>query len=216
MSIYRALAPFRRAHFLRPRGPSSFTNLFDRDPFFAGIAPILNTELGQFQRYNFPRVDVKEGPKAYHLEAEIPGFRKDNLSIEFLDSRTLRISGKRGGIPATAGSDAVEPTEGDRADSELLTDDAAAKETIPTESAKNDEAATSVISRDTDSFDVVEAEEEFETMETERNQEVSFVRQWRLPEGVDQDAVKASLDHGILKVVLPKLKAEATRKVTIE
>lgn len=114
MSMYRALAPFRKAHFLRTRGPSSVADLFERDPFFAGIAPMLNTEFSPL-RYNYPRVNIKEGPKAYHLEAEIPGFRKENLSIEFLDSRTLRISGKRGGkaAPIEAANETVESTEGD-------------------------------------------------------------------------------------------------------
>jgi len=210
--MYRALAPFRKAHFLRTRGPSSVTDLFERDPFFAGIAPMLNTEFSPL-RYNYPCVNIKEGPKAYHLEAEIPGFRKENLSIEFLDSRTLRISGKRGGkaAPIEAANETVESTEGEYTVSGQVADSVASEEAVPTESVKTD----SEISEST-SKDVVQAEEDYQVVETERDEEFSFTRQWRLPEGVDQEAVKASLDHGILLVTLPKLRAEAARKIIID
>jgi HSP20 family protein len=206
MSMYRALAPFRKAHFLRPRGTSSFTDLFERDPFFAGIAPMLNAEFSPL-RYNYPRVNIKESPTAYNLEAEIPGFRRENLSIEFLDSRTLRISGKRGGKAAPA----VEETEGEYAASEKVADPVASEEAVLTESAKNDTEIPESASKD-----VAQAEEEYQVVETERNEEFSFTRQWWLPEVVDQEAVRASLDHGILSVTLPKLRAEAARKIIID
>ena len=207
--MYRALAPFRLAHSLRPRGPAPITNLFERDPFFAGIAPILNSQFGAFQRYSFPRVDLKEGPKAYRLEAEIPGFRKNDISIEFLDSHTLRISGKRGGkpvAPTESTAETVDSTEGNYSSYEPA-------DSVASEDAVSAEPTTIEASQDTNA---VQAEEECQAIETEREEEFSFTRQWRLPEGVDQDAVKASLDHGILSVTLPKLKAEAARKITID
>src|SRR5579871_6710425 len=196
MSFSRALAPFRRANLLRPRRNNPW-DIFERDPFFAGIAPLLNNEVTQFQRYNFPRVDIKENAKAYRLEAEVPGFRKEDISIEFLDPRTLRISGKRHSDRAPAEETASETSE--------ASNTVEAKQ-APPESTEGSEATADQGFKEVSS---VESEEGYEVMETEREEEVSFTRQWRLPEGVDQDAVKASLDHGILSIVLPKLKQEA-------
>ena len=213
MSFTRALAPFRRAHFLRPRSHDPFTSLFERDPFFAGIAPILNNELASFQRYNFPRVDIKEGPKAYRLEAELPGFRKSDLSIDFLDPRTLRIAGKRH-VNQSAMSEADDAAGNEAINEFPNTVDAKAPEsTESVEPTTTDKAVTEAQSKDVEAF---EAEEDYQVVESDRDQEITFSRQWRLPESVDQDAVKASLDHGILSVVLPKLKAEAARKVVID
>jgi HSP20 family molecular chaperone IbpA len=211
MSFTRALAPFRRAHFLRPRSHDPFTSLFERDPFFAGIAPILNNELASFQRYNFPRVDIKEGPKAYRLEAELPGFRKSDLSIEFLDPRTLRIAGKRH-VNRSATSETE--TGNQAVDESPNTVDAKAPESAESvEPATSDKAVTEAQSKEVEAFEVAD---DYQVVESDRDQEITFSRQWRLPESVDQDAVKASLDHGILSVVLPKLKAEAARKVVID
>lgn len=206
MSFSRALAPLRRGQFLRPRNNNPW-NVFERDPFFASLAPLFNNELAQFQRYNFPRVDIKEGPKSYRIEAEIPGFRKDDVSIEFLDSRTLRISGKRHVNRQTETEPADEAADTSSTIETKQTPEAA-EQTNASENAVSEEGLKEVQS--------VESEEGYEMMETEREQEVTFTRQWRFPEGVDQDAVKASLEHGILSVILPKMKAEAARRVTIE
>jgi len=215
MSFTRALAPFRRAHFLRPRAANSFERIFERDPFFAGLAPIINSEFGQFQRFNFPRVDIREGPKAYRLEAEIPGFRKNDLSIEVLDNRTLRIAGKRQ-LSKNAEAEGAEEAAG----SDNIIDSAntiESREPTSAETSENVEASTpanaEASERDVENF---QSEEDYELIETERDQEITFSRQLRLPGKIDQDGIKASLDHGILSVVLPKLKEEAGRKVTIE
>jgi len=208
MSLSRAIAPFKRANLFRPRRNNPW-DIFERDPFFAGIAPFLNNELTQFQRFNFPRVDIKESPKAYRLEAEVPGFRKEDINIEFLDPRTLRISGKR--HLARESAEGATQAEGSEAGSETVE----AKQTS-TEGSAGANSSTSAGEQEFKEVAPVEAEEGYEVMETERERDVSFTRQWKLPEGVDQDAVKASLDHGILSVTLPKLKQEAARKVVIE
>src|SRR5262245_47503152 len=93
----RVFAPLRRGgRFLRP-GYNTATplSIFERDPFFAGLAPLINSDLTQFQQYKFPRVDIRESQKTYRIEAEVPGLRKDNIAIEFLDPRVLRVSGRR-------------------------------------------------------------------------------------------------------------------------
>ena len=212
MNFTRALAPFRRAHFARPRNTNPFT-IFERDPFFAGIAPLINNELSAFQRYNFPRVELKEGPKGYRLEAEVPGFRKSDLSIDFPDPRTLRLTGKR---------HIRNPEAEDAAGSEALSDSANTVESKSPEANETTEAVDSsasdaaVTESGNKALEASDRGEDLQVVESEFDQEVSFTRQLTLPEGVDLKAVKASLDHGILSVVLPKLKVEVAQKVVIE
>jgi len=210
MSFTRALAPFRRAHFARPRNTNPFT-IFERDPFFAGIAPLLNSELSAFQRYNFPRVQLKEGPKGYRLEAEVPGFRKSDLSIDFPDPRTLRLTGKRHirTPDAEEGAGSETPSE-----SSNTVESNAGQSNEPNETVEASTSDTAVTETGNKAVEASEARED--VIESEFEEEVSFTRQLTLPEGVDLKAVKASLDHGILSVVLPKLKVDVAQKVVIE
>src|SRR6202451_2203285 len=133
MSLFR-IAPIRFAHSLRPRPNVAFRNLFDHDPFFARFAPIQKQPVASFQGYEFPQrfqfSDLKEAQKAYHLDLEVPGFRKNELSMDVLDSPLrLRISGKR---HASWGN-----PEGETATGTLLRlKDTDAVETVQTESTE--------------------------------------------------------------------------------
>ena len=213
MSFTRALAPFRRAHFVRPRNTTNPFAIFERDPFFAGIAPLINTELSAFQRYNFPRFELKEGPKAYRLEAEVPGYRKTDLSIDFPDPRTLRLTGKRH-IRTRQAEDATGSAE--LSESANTVESSQAESTEPSETVQSSTSDAEVTESGDKAVEGSEAGEDFQVVESEFDQEVSFTRQLSLPEGVDLKAVKASLDHGILSVVLPKLKTDIAHKVVIE
>jgi HSP20 family protein len=42
-----------------------------------------------------PAVNIKESNQDYVLEAELPGMKKENVQIEFLDNNTLQIKGSR-------------------------------------------------------------------------------------------------------------------------
>ena len=44
----------------------------------------------------------------------------------------------------------------------------------------------------------------------------SFERSLTLPEGVNADAIKASIDKGVLKVVVPKPAPAQTRKIEVK
>lgn len=63
---------------------------FDRDlmdfPFFGGTRT-------QAQSYS-PKVDILENQEGYVLRAEVPGFTKDELKIEYHDS-VLTLSGQK-------------------------------------------------------------------------------------------------------------------------
>ena len=215
MSLYRPFAFIRGAHFLRRPRVNNVFDVFERDPFFARMGSLLNAEMAKFQGYT-PRVQISEDPKAYRIEAEVPGFRKEELSIEFPKNRVIRIAGKR-----RVGGPVMEEVE--KAAGNFISFQSAdmieAREKASTETAENVEPTTA-------SSEVAESEskavkasesERMDIVETEQTQEITFSDQWLLPEDVDVDAVKAKLNHGILTVVLPKKEeAEIDRKVTIE
>lgn len=43
-----------------------------------------------------------------------------------------------------------------------------------------------------------------------------YVRTYRLSEEVDRDGIDASLENGVLRIVLPKIQQAATRKITVK
>ncbi|PKC16152.1 HSP20-like chaperone [Rhizophagus irregularis] len=74
------------------RFPASFPTLSDQQSFFR------------------PSVDVLENDKNYVIEAEVPGMKKEDLSVEFLDDGTLIMKGKieQGTAPSTEGMRTVD------------------------------------------------------------------------------------------------------------
>lgn len=69
-----------------PRSLSLFDEMFDdmfRDPFNSKISS-----------YNMMKTDIKEKDGNYLLDIELPGFKKEDISIE-LDNGTLTISANR-------------------------------------------------------------------------------------------------------------------------
>ena len=77
------------------RKPSIFSNEFhnmfnDLERATAALPGNALSSAGSFA----PRVRlIEEGP-AYHLEAEVPGFNKESLSIDFPDTQVLRLCGQ--------------------------------------------------------------------------------------------------------------------------
>lgn len=211
MSLYRPFASLRGAHFLRPRVNNVF-DVFERDPFFARMGSLLNAEIAKFQSYT-PRVQIFEDPKAYRIEAEVPGFRKEELSIEFPKPHLIRIAGKRHASGPVMAE--VEKAQGDFIPHQS-TDLIEARNKASTETTENVESTTAD-SEVADSESKAVKASEAEVVETEKSEEITFSDQWSLPEDVDIDAVKAKLDHGILEVILPKrAEAEFDRKILIE
>jgi HSP20 family molecular chaperone IbpA len=178
---------------------------------------MLNNEIAQFQAYN-PRVETFEGPKSYRIDAEVPGFRKEDLSIEFPKKRLIRIVGKRrvGGPVMTE----IENATGDYIPSKSA-DPIETREAVAAETTENSEPTTATESDvgETESKEVRSAEAggQNQVAKVEQNEEISFTSQWSLPEDVDVEGVKAKLDHGILSIFLPKtVEAEFEKKINID
>ena len=79
------LVPFNRnGSFLRPGGVRGFYNMLD--DFFADTwLPERNLVFDTF------KIDVKEDEKAYYIDAEMPGIKKEDISLSLNDGK-LTIS----------------------------------------------------------------------------------------------------------------------------
>ncbi len=154
------------------RYPSSFPTLSDRLPNF-------------FR----PSVDISETDKNYVIEAEVPGMKKEDLSIECLDDGSLIMKGKIETPTA--------PTE------KMRTVDAT-NNTSTTESGGTTE-------------DVVEAGAETTepTIWTSERMRGHFQRSFQFPSNINPEDVKATYRDGILKVVIPKLEKHR-KQISIE
>lgn len=86
-------------------GPLAPNDVFSWEPFramrdllrwdpFREMAPVLPAfEAFEAPKF-FPKFDVKETKEAYIFKADLPGIKKEEIEITFVDNR-LKISGKR-------------------------------------------------------------------------------------------------------------------------
>jgi HSP20 family protein len=151
-----------------------------------------------------PNFDVHETKDSYVLEGEVPGVSdKKNISIEFTDDKTLVVQGR------------VEKTlEGWRDEKGKQ------KEIEPasSEEQKKIEGAADQVAKEK-----VEGKGEMGKKKEKAGPKVwiserstgEFSRSFRFPTDVDVEGVKASLEHGILKVVVPKMEKRGVRKIEI-
>ncbi|TPX37003.1 hypothetical protein SmJEL517_g00782 [Synchytrium microbalum] len=178
MSLISRLFPEVRSALSRSHRPTAshlgqmqsvFDDPFFRDPF--ALAPSFLTR--DFPRQ--PAVDVRESDKEYEIVAEVPGLKKENLSLEVVNDNTLTIGGHYGTESTSSGPGVVEGS----------TDKAEA-----TKKGTGGEVMSSDSSRDT-------------IWSSERMQG-SFRRMFSFPHHIDPSKVTANLKDGILQVKVPK------------
>jgi HSP20 family molecular chaperone IbpA len=151
-----------------------------------------------------PNFDVHETPKEYILEGELPGLedKKKNLSIEFTDTNTLVVRGKiersfQSGTPPKG-------IEG-----------ATMKGAITSEGEKEQQ------NKDPKEVNVEkkrkEAGDEDDSVKYWVSERTvgSFQRSFSFPGEINQDNVKATLENGILKIVVPKKEKRGTKRIEI-
>jgi HSP20 family molecular chaperone IbpA len=153
-----------------------------------------------------PKADVREDKDSYNIHLEVPGIPQDRISVEWQDANTLTISGsteqrsERGERPQGF----VEGESKEKAHQPSVED-----EPETGEASKSTEVATAgkkEVGRPTESKWWV----------SERSYG-SFSRSFTFPTRVDQDAVKAKLNNGVLDITVPKqLKATHKKTITIE
>ncbi|CAG8447085.1 15410_t:CDS:2 [Acaulospora colombiana] len=152
--------------------------------------PAVPTVTNGFYR---PSVDVSETDKSYLIEAEVPGMKKEDLLVEFIDDGTLILKGK---------------TERARQEGTLPEGAEGMKTTDTTsEGRTNNGGDTSV----------VEATGEIREPTYWSSERVlgSFQRSFQFPGKVDPNNVKAAYKDGILSITVPKAERHGT-KISIE
>jgi HSP20 family protein len=147
-----------------------------------------------------PTFDVHETEREYVLEGEFPGLSdKNNVNIEFTDDKTILISGK-----IEREFKGVKDEQGNLIES--------------AEEQKKIEGDKTTAGQEADKSDKqVEKKEKAKGPKywvSERSVG-EFSRSFSFPGPVDIDQVKASLEHGILKVVVPKMEKKTGRKIEI-
>jgi HSP20 family protein len=148
-----------------------------------------------------PNFDVHETEHAYILEGELPGLDdKKNVNLEFTDDKTLMVSGRieRSWSSGTPPSKAVEgASEQKKIDSGEKTEEKAKDQAEGAENKKEQQKKSDV-----------------KYWVSERSVG-EFSRSFSFPGNVDIDKVKASLEHGVLKIVVPKMEKKGGRRIEL-
>lgn len=166
-----------------------------------------------------PKFDVYETASSYTLEGELPGLEKQNLSIEFTDPVTLVIKGhisKKSPTSETPKGEA--PKSGSRTPSPArslkatVEDDVDEEDKQKREVKKKSEAA---VEKRGEKRGEKRKEKEFKTRQWVSERIVgAFERSFTFPAGIEQEGVTAALEHGVLRIVVPKM-APVSRRIEI-
>lgn len=133
-----------------------------------------------------PKIDLTESSNGYVLIAEVPGFNKEDLSLEFIDECTLKIEG-----------------HSDKHDEKCIKN-----------ASCNEKKLISEICTRTDDKDDAKKSPYFTYWCKERSSGY-FCRKITLPTTVDKDHIKANLKNGLLCVDIPKSASSKSKKITI-
>ncbi|KAL8788849.1 MAG: hypothetical protein Q9195_007112 [Heterodermia aff. obscurata] len=216
-----------------PRFPASefapFFRLLDTaDPF---LQPRTSS------RSFVPRFDVREIKSAYELHGEFPGFKQEDIEIEFVDANTLVIRGKsERQSTQTSGKGKGKAIEQPTVTESVAADTASEKSSSSYQKATVEEddyvdagaaaegtedperTSTSfteaAVAPSTSAVPTNNTDPDYKYWVSERSVG-QFERRFSFPGRVDQEAVKASLANGILSVIVPKSVREE-KKITIE
>ena len=145
-----------------------------------------------------PKFDITEHEKHYLLQGELPGVPRENIIIEFTDPQTLVIRGhtehaRTEGDPSLAPQSMRLEGKKEKESSQEVQQ----SENKDDNNKKNDNKPKAKYWRSERSFG-------------------EFSRVFSFPAGVNQDAVEAKLEHGVLNLVVPKEEKKGGRKIEIK
>ncbi|KAI0970365.1 30 kDa heat shock protein [Xylaria arbuscula] len=175
-----------------------------------------------------PRFDVKETEQNYELHGELPGVNKKDVEIDFSDPQTIVIRGNvertytAGTPPAGLLGDSTTNTITNEPHSEDNAETRSNKSFQPTVEDEKDEKKEG----ENNTVTTTKSAEGTETPKTEEQQPKhkywvyersvgNFSRSFTFSRRVDHENVSASLDNGILTVVVPKAKKHESRPIAI-
>ncbi|KAJ4295781.1 hypothetical protein N0V88_004483 [Collariella sp. IMI 366227] len=163
-----------------------------------------------------PKFDVRETDTAYELHGELPGIEREKISIEFTDAQTLVIHG-RTERSYSAGAPPAGLVEEGGAQSGAITEkgeEQAAGAATPKESSDSGEGGLAVAAKDGQEKKANKAAP-FEKYWIQERSIGEFTRTFNFPGRIDQDGVSASLENGVLSLVVPKAKRHEARRIAI-
>ncbi|KAI8961368.1 HSP20-like chaperone [Daldinia sp. FL1419] len=166
-----------------------------------------------------PKFDLKETEHNYELHGELPGIEKDQVHLEFTDPQTIVIRG-RVERTYTSGTPPAGLLEKQGESSGAITDkEHHEKVPKPTVEDAPEDGNTNTTVAETDKNKA--AAEQHKPQQPQHKFWVSersvgeFSRTFQFPGRVDTDNVTASLNNGILSVVVPKAKKPEGRRILI-
>jgi HSP20 family molecular chaperone IbpA len=185
---------------------------------------------GHVRAFN-PKFDVRETEEAYELHGELPGIARDNVGIEFTEPQTLVVRGRversytSGTPPASLDGGAAKAaiTEGGES-APAHQQQHSHKASVADEEFENVESASTTEKPATSNNEVAKHDKKAEAPAAPEPREKywvsersvgEFSRTFSFPGRVDQDAVTANLNNGILSIVVPKAKKAEARRIAI-
>lgn len=209
--------PTRNMSVFRSPFSNSLFNSSDIQPFyrlFSEMDDMARTHNTRSVRSFAPRFDVHEAEDGYHLDGEFPGVDQKDIHIEFTDPHTIVVKGRTVREVSTGTPTAIEAVT--KASGAIES----GSEKAHQPSVEDEDAASTAAPEAGSSTQVTKAQPG--TQESANKYWVSersvgeFHRSFSFPSRVNQDAVKASLKNGILSIVVPKMTAQASRRIDIE
>lgn len=160
-----------------------------------------------------PKFDVREHKESYELQGELPGIEQKNVHLEFADPHTLVIKGH---VEREYSSEGSRNARG-RITGDVKDAPANHKATVEDEGAeaKKDEDTNSAGKSGQVSKQSDQAHGGPKYWVAERSVG-EFHRAFTFPSRIEQDAVKAKLNNGILNVTVPKAGEHKAKRIEVE
>lgn len=179
-----------------------------------------------------PRFDISETDDAYHLHGDLAGLSKEHIDIDFTDAQTITVRGKvlRNSVPASTKTQPVEedvmvddaaPSSPDSSHHATVEDDF---EDLAAEVNTAASSSSSAASTPEKTFAAAAAAEKQAQKPREEQTPAKywiserkygqFARSFKFRKTVDVASVSASLDNGVLSIVVPK--KNESRKIFVQ
>ncbi|KAH8886008.1 heat shock protein 30 [Thozetella sp. PMI_491] len=221
------------AFFCNPYASSANTSftpllrLLDDFDSYSRQAPAQRSHRTHVQSFT-PKFDVREVDDAYELHGEFPGLNKDNVHIEFTDPQTLRIYGRversytsstpsEAQEPAAAVADTASETSEKRHSYQTTVEDDEEFENVESPNSSVSKTVPAESEAPKEDAPQPEAPKEAKTADkakywiSERSIG-QFSRTFSFPVYVQQEAVTANLNDGVLSVRVPKAPKDIGRR----
>jgi HSP20 family molecular chaperone IbpA len=177
-----------------------------------------------------PRFDVKETEQNYELHGELPGVEKDNVDIEFSDPQTIVIRGRsertytEGNPPANlleGKSDEMSGAIADKPHGEDHDETGSNKSFKATVEDDTEEAeGNTTVAKTSSSGKQTSAASQQQQPKPKywvyERSVGNFSRSFTFSSHVDHEGVSASLNNGILTVVVPKAKKHQSHRIAVK